>query len=42
VLVILAPIVGAGVITEYRGEKALEALREAAARMPESDETGSG
>ena len=31
VLVILAPIVGAGVITEYRGEKALEALREAAA-----------
>ncbi len=31
VLVILAPIVGAGVITEYRGEKALAALREAAA-----------
>jgi Ca2+-transporting ATPase len=31
VLVILAPIVGASVITEYRGEKALEALREAAA-----------
>src|SRR5664279_1918974 len=31
VLVILAPIVGSGVITEYRGEKALEALREAAA-----------
>ena len=31
VLVILAPIVGAGVVTEYRGEKALEALREAAA-----------
>jgi Ca2+-transporting ATPase len=31
VIVILAPIVGAGVITEYRGEKALEALREAAA-----------
>jgi Ca2+-transporting ATPase len=31
VLVILAPIVGAGVITEYRGERALEALREAAA-----------
>jgi Ca2+-transporting ATPase len=31
VLVILAPIVGAGVITEYRGEKALEALRDAAA-----------
>ena len=31
VLVILAPIVGAGVLTEYRGEKALEALREAAA-----------
>ena len=31
VLVILAPIVGAGVITEYRGEKALDALREAAA-----------
>jgi Ca2+-transporting ATPase len=31
VLVILAPIVGAGVITEYRGEKALETLREAAA-----------
>ena len=30
VLVILAPIVGAGVVTEYRGEKALEALREAA------------
>jgi Ca2+-transporting ATPase len=29
--VILAPIVGAGVLTEYRGEKALEALREAAA-----------
>lgn len=33
VLVILAPIVGAGVVTEYRGEKALEALREAAAPM---------
>jgi len=31
VLVILAPIVGAGVITEYRGERALEALREASA-----------
>jgi Ca2+-transporting ATPase len=31
VLVILAPIVGAGVLTEYRGEKALEALRAAAA-----------
>jgi P-type Ca2+ transporter type 2C len=31
VLVILAPIVGAGVWTEYRGEKALEALRDAAA-----------
>ncbi len=31
VLVILAPIVGAGVVTEYRGERALEALREAAA-----------
>jgi Ca2+-transporting ATPase len=31
VLVILAPIVGAGVVTEYRGEKALETLREAAA-----------
>ncbi len=31
VLVILAPIVGAGVVTEYRGEKALEALRQAAA-----------
>jgi len=31
VLVILAPIVGAGVITEYRGEEALESLREAAA-----------
>jgi Ca2+-transporting ATPase len=31
VLVILAPIVGAGVLTEYRGEKALEALREAVA-----------
>jgi len=31
VLVILAPIVGAGVATEYRGEKALEALRDAAA-----------
>jgi Ca2+-transporting ATPase len=31
VLVILAPIVGASVLTEYRGEKALEALREAAA-----------
>ncbi|HEX7591815.1 MAG TPA: HAD-IC family P-type ATPase [Candidatus Limnocylindrales bacterium] len=31
VLVILAPIVGAGVVTEYRGEKALEALRDAAA-----------
>ena len=31
VLVILAPIVGAGVVTEYRGEKALESLREAAA-----------
>ena len=31
VLVILAPIVGSSVITEYRGEKALEALREAAA-----------
>src|SRR5450759_479306 len=31
VLIILAPIVGAGVVTEYRGEKALEALREAAA-----------
>jgi Ca2+-transporting ATPase len=31
VLVILAPIVGAGVITEYRGERALEALRDAAA-----------
>jgi Ca2+-transporting ATPase len=31
VLVILAPIVGAGAVTEYRGEKALEALREAAA-----------
>jgi Ca2+-transporting ATPase len=31
VLVILAPIVGAGVITEYRGEKALETLREAVA-----------
>ena len=33
VLVILARIVGAGVITEYRGEKALEALRDAAAPM---------
>jgi Ca2+-transporting ATPase len=33
VLVILAPIVGAGVITEYRGEKALEALRDAAAPL---------
>ena len=33
VLVILAPIVGAGVLTEYRGEKALEALREAAAPL---------
>jgi len=33
VLVILAPIVGAGVVTEYRGEKALEALRDAAAPM---------
>jgi P-type Ca2+ transporter type 2C len=33
VLVILAPIVGAGVVTEYRGEKALEALREAAAPL---------
>ena len=33
VLVILAPIVGAGVLTEYRGEKALEALRDAAAPM---------
>ncbi|MFI5258751.1 MAG: cation-translocating P-type ATPase [Candidatus Limnocylindrales bacterium] len=31
VLVILAPIVLAGVITEYRGERALETLREAAA-----------
>jgi Ca2+-transporting ATPase len=31
VLVILAPIVGSSVVTEYRGEKALEALREAAA-----------
>jgi Ca2+-transporting ATPase len=31
VLVILAPIVGAGVATEYRGEKALEALRDAVA-----------
>jgi Ca2+-transporting ATPase len=31
VLVILAPIVGAGVMTEYRGEKALEALRDAVA-----------
>jgi P-type Ca2+ transporter type 2C len=31
VLVILDPIVGAGVVTEYRGERALEALREAAA-----------
>jgi P-type Ca2+ transporter type 2C len=31
VLVILAPIVGAGVVTEYRGEKALEALRDAVA-----------
>ena len=33
VLVILAPIVGAGVVTEYRGEKALEALREAVAPL---------
>ena len=33
VIVILAPIVGAGVVTEYRGEKALEALRDAAAPM---------
>ena len=33
VLVILAPIVGAGVMTEYRGERALEALREAAAPL---------
>ncbi len=33
VLVILAPIVGAGVVTEYRGERALEALRAAAAPM---------
>ncbi len=33
VLVILAPIVGAGVVTEYRGEKALDALREAAAPL---------
>ncbi len=33
VLVILAPIVGAGVVTEYRGEKALEALRDAAAPL---------
>jgi P-type Ca2+ transporter type 2C len=31
VLVILAPIVGAGVLTQYRGEKALEALRDASA-----------
>ncbi len=34
VLVILAPIVGAGVVTEYRGERALEALRAAAAPTP--------
>ncbi len=33
VLVILAPIVGAGVITQYRGEKALEALRDAVAPL---------
>jgi Ca2+-transporting ATPase len=33
VLVILAPIVGAGVMTEYRGEKALEALRDAVAPL---------
>ena len=33
VLVILAPIVGAGVVTEYRGEKALEALRDAVAPL---------
>jgi Ca2+-transporting ATPase len=33
VLVILAPIVGASVVTEYRGEKALEALRDAVAPM---------
>ena len=33
VLVGLIPIVGAGVITEYRGERALEALRDASAPM---------
>jgi Ca2+-transporting ATPase len=31
ILVALLPIVGAGVVTEYRGERALEALREASA-----------
>jgi Ca2+-transporting ATPase len=41
VLVILAPIVGAGVITEYRGEKALEALRDAAAPMARVRRDGS-
>jgi Ca2+-transporting ATPase len=33
VLLALAPIVGADVFTEYRGERALEALREASAPM---------
>jgi P-type Ca2+ transporter type 2C len=41
VLVILAPIVGAGVITEYRGEKALEALRDAAAPLARVRRDGS-
>ena len=33
ILVALVPIVGADVVTEYRGERALEALREASAPM---------
>ncbi len=42
VLVGLIPIVGADVITEYRGERALEALRDASAPMARVRRNGDG
>ena len=41
VLVGLIPIVGAAVVTEYRGERALEALRDASAPVARVRRTGS-
>jgi Ca2+-transporting ATPase len=40
VLAGLVPIVGAGVVTEYRGERALEALREASAPIARTRRAG--